>query len=204
MKTWFVFPLLVILLVPVIIPDVLGHGFGIDEAPSISFDNRNVTVSTKLSPSDLTVGDIENAFVQVRFFDVDTNQTINDVTYGIEMWRKGELLARNDFYAVNGIMTIDVRPTYDCNNLQLWRCTNYYGVMHPIAGALYTYGNSNPVIQGPIFDKGGLYNIKVSVLGAESPKTLLTTPLKFELYTSVAQEQIFYITVPIEQISNVE
>ena len=74
-------------------------------------------------------------------------------------------------------------------------CSKYYGIEHPIAGALYTFGQNNPVIEGPIFTKGGLYHIKVSILGADSVRSNLLNPLEFDLYVTIAQEQIFYINV---------
>ena len=54
-------------------------------------------------------------------------------------------------------------------------------------------GTEVPVIQGPIFTKGGLYNIQVIIDGATSPKTLVAEPLEFDTFVSVAQEQFFSI-----------
>jgi len=58
---------------------------------------------------------------------------------------------------------------------------------------LYAYGSGVPVIQGPIFTKGGLYNISVVIEGATSPKTLVAEPLEFDTFVSVAQDQFFII-----------
>ncbi len=45
--------------IPVISMDVFGHGNpGVDRAPSIDFENRNVTVEARMNPSDITVGDL--------------------------------------------------------------------------------------------------------------------------------------------------
>ena len=42
--------------------DVFGHGpTGIDRSPPIDFESRNVTVESKMYPSDMTVGDFSNA-----------------------------------------------------------------------------------------------------------------------------------------------
>ena len=149
-----------------------------------------------MSPSDMTVGDFSNAFMKITFFDEDTEQSFRQVTYAIDVYKKGELLARNNFYAENGTTTIDIRPNYDCTESVVWKCSKYYGIEHPIAGALYTFGQSNPVIDGPIFTKGGLYYIKVSVIGADSVRSNLLEPLVFDLYVSIAQEQTFYIDAP--------
>jgi len=58
---------------------------------------------------------------------------------------------------------------------------------------LYAHGSGVPVIQGPIFTKGGLYNISVVIEGATSPKTLVAEPLEFNTFVSIAQDQYFSI-----------
>ena len=71
----------------------------------------------------------------------------------------------------------------------------------PISGGLYTLGENNPVIEGPIFTTGGLYHIKVSVISADSIRSNFLEPLVFDLYVTIAQEFTFYITVPDSLIS---
>ena len=187
-----------IFVVPFFDINVFAHGGnpGIDRTPAINFENRNVTVEAKMNPSDMTVGDFSNAFMEISFFDENTEENFKQVTYSIDIYKKGELLARNNFYAENGTITIDIRPNNSCVESFVWKCSKYYGVEHPIAGALYTFGQNNPVIDGPIFTSGGLYHIKVSVIGADSVRSNLLNPLEFDLYVTIAQEQIFYITVP--------
>ena len=180
--------------VPALTVSAYGHGLGGDVAPPVDFAGMSVTVSTQLTPSDITVGDISTASMAVRLFDQDTDETLEKVTYRIAIWRNDELLARHLFYDADGTLNIDIRPVLDCNEADLVDCTKYYGTEHPTSpGALYTQGTQNPVIQGPIFDKGGLYNIKVDVEGATSPRTLLTSPISFDTFVSVAQEQPFTI-----------
>ena len=182
------------LAVPALFGDAYGHGLGGDVAPAVDFAGMSVTVSTQMSPSDITVGDLDSASLAVRFFDQDTDQTLEQVTYRVAIWRDGGLLARHLFYDDDGNLDIEIRPVYDCTEIDLSDCTKYFGTPHPTApAALYTRGTQEPVIQGPIFDKGGLYNIQVDIEAATSPKTLLTTPLSFETFVSVAQEQPFTI-----------
>jgi len=173
--------------------DAFGHGLGADQAPPISFEGMDVTVRTELTPYDITVGEIDDANMQIRFFDTLTNTTLNDVTYRVEVYRSNDLLARDLFYDADGELDVEVRPVLGCEELILWHCTTYYGERHPIAGGLLARGEGRPVIQGPIFDKGGLYNIQVIIAGASSPKTLVADPLEFETFVSVAQEQDFII-----------
>ena len=187
---------------PILAADVFGHGNpGVDRAPAIDFENRNVTIEAKMNPSDMTVGDFSNAFMTLQFIDDDTNQSFKQVTYAVDIYKKDELLARNNFYAEDGLLTIDIRPNNSCDEELLWKCTDYYGALHPISGGLYTFGDNNPVIYGPIFTEGGLYHIKASVISADSVRSNID-PLVFDLYVAIAQEFTFYITFPEDLISS--
>lgn len=177
-----------------------GHGLGGDQAPPINFDGLNVTVSTILDPYDITVGDLYTANMEVRFFDLNSNKNFKEVTYRIQVWRSGDLLANKLFYAVNGQLDVEIRPVYDCIKDILWKCTTYFGAEHTISGGLFAQGEGRPLIQGPIFDKGGLYNLKVDIEGAISPKTLVAQRLSFETFVSVAQEQNFILPTASAEI----
>lgn len=196
-KHLVVLVILAITSLPLFATEVFGHGNpGIDRAPPIDFENKNVTIETRMSPSDMTVGDFSNAFLTLKFIDSDTEEIFKQVTYAVEIYKKGELIARKNFYSEDGFLTVDIRPNKECNEPLLWKCTKYYGTEHPIAGALYTHGNENPVIEGPVFTSGGLYHIKAAVISAGSVRSNLSEPLEFDLYVTIAQEYTFYITVP--------
>ena len=180
--------------IPLIATDVFGHGLGGDVAPPISFSGMEVTVSTQLTPSDITVGEVDSANMAVRFFDQKTDENLNSVTYRVEIWHSGELLARNLFYDDDGELNVELKPVSNCNKARLIDCTTYGGSEHVSApGALYAYGNGRTSITGPIFDKGGLYNIRVDIEGASSPRTQVAQLLSYDTFVSVAQEQFFQI-----------
>jgi len=52
--------------IPAIIPDVFAHGLGGDQAEPLTFGDMEVTVRTQLDPSDITVGEIDSANMQIR------------------------------------------------------------------------------------------------------------------------------------------
>ena len=175
-------------------PSAFGHGLGGDQAEPLTFGNMEVTVRTELTPSDITVGDIDDINMKIRFFDTLTDTTLEKVTYRIELWQSGELLARNLFYDVDGVLDVKIEPNPKCNEIDLWKCTIYGGSEHPSApGALYVQGGGRPSIEGPVFVKGGLYNIRVDIEGATSPRTALATLLSYDTFVSIAQEQDFLI-----------
>ena len=190
--------------IPALIPDVFGHGLGGDQAPPISFGDMEVTVSTQLTPSDITVGEIDNANMQVRFFDTLTDTNLDKVTYRVEVWQGGELLARNLFYDLDGRLDVKITPKADCDEENLHQCTVYHGSEHVTApGALFVQGIecnddnldmcARPGITGPIFLEGGLYQIRVDIEAATSPKSILADLLSYETFVSVAQDQNFMI-----------
>jgi len=59
-----------------ITPNAFGHGLGGDQAPALTFGDMEVTVRTQLSPSDLTVGEVSSANMQIRFFDTLTDNNL--------------------------------------------------------------------------------------------------------------------------------
>jgi hypothetical protein len=179
--------------IPLFSDDVFGHGLGADQAPPIDFGGMLVTVSTVMSPADFTVGEVDRANLKVRFFDQGTNTNLESVTYRVQIFQAGELLAREIFFDKDGELNIQIRPQKECFESQPWRCTIYQGAREPISGGLYERGSGVPVIQGPIFIKGGLYNISVVIEGATSPKTLVAEPLEFNTFVSIAQDQYFSI-----------
>jgi hypothetical protein len=185
-----------------ILPDAFGHGLGGDQAEPISFDGMEVTVRTQLSPSDITVGDIDSANMQIRFFDTLTDVNLDKVTYRVEVWQSGELLARNLFYDMDGRLDVKIKPQTGCDEINLHECSIYGGSEHVSApGALFVQGAActddnldicgRPSITGPIFVKGGLYKIRVDIEAATSPRTVLANLLSYETFVSVAQEQNF-------------
>jgi len=195
-----------------VVPNAFGHGLGGDQAEPLSFGDMEVTVRTQLDPSDITVGEVDSANMQIRFFDTLTDENLDKVTYRIEVWQSGELLARNLFYDMDGRLDVKIKPDFGCNEASLKDCTIYGGSEHVSApGALFVQGAectddnldicARPTITGPIFVKGGLYQIRVDIEAATSPRTVLANLLSYETFVSVAQEQDFVIqTANAEEI----
>ena len=176
----------------VAVPSAHGHGLGGDQAEPLTFGDMEVTVRTEVTPSDITIGDIDDINLSVRFFDTLTDTTLEKVTYRVEVWQSGELLARNLFYDLDGTLDVEIRPSPSCSEAMLVKCTTYGGSEHVSApGALFVQGEGKPTITGPLFVKGGLYNVRVDIEGATSPKTLLANLLSYDTFISVAQEQNF-------------
>lgn len=117
--------ILILFTIPLTVPNVFGHGLGGDQAPPLSFGDMEVTVRTELTPSDITVGTLDDINMKIRFFDTLTDKNLDKVTYRIEVWQNGELLARNLFYDQDGTLNVKINPKTGCVEAELWRCTVY-------------------------------------------------------------------------------
>ena len=162
-------------------------------APPVDFDGLNVAISTILSPQDYAFEEDKNANLSVRFFDSETNINIKSVTYRIQIFHESTLVANEYYFDEDGKLDVKIKPTTGCPEKELWKCTQYNGEKHAIAGAYYARGDSLPTIQGPVFDRSGQYNIKVSIVGATNPRTMTTTDLLFETFLHIPQNEIFII-----------
>ena len=162
-------------------------------APPVDFGGMQVALTSILTPEDFTYEDKNSANLLLRFFDSSTNTSIKSVTYRVQIFQGENLVASEYFYDENGHLDLEIKPTEGCVEKDLWKCTKYFGEKHPIAGGYYGRGDSRPVIQGPVFDKGGLYDIKVSIVGATNPRTMTATDLYFETFLSIPEKQNFLI-----------
>ena len=188
-----------------VLPAAFGHHpqRGVQALPTI-FEDMEVTVRIDAAPYPLEVGNVDTVNLKIRFFDILTDSTVEKVTYRIEIWKAEQLLARNLFYDDDGILYIEVRPDGNCDVAEPSRCTSYGGLEHPyVPAALYVRGTecndgnidvcARPVITGPIFDRGGLYDIRIDVESATDPKILLPEILSYHTFVSVAQEHDFLV-----------
>ena len=94
--------------IPLFSDNVFGHGLGADQAPPIDFAGMLVTVSTMMDPSDITVGEVDRANLQIRFFDQGTDTNLESVTYRVQVFQAGELLAREIFYDKDGELNVQI------------------------------------------------------------------------------------------------
>ena len=202
--TLFIVAIISIGALTLVTPDALGHGLGGDQAPSISFEGMEVTVRTDLTPPDIDIEKVDNINMKIQFFDTLTDTTLEKVTYRVEVWKSDDLLARNLFYDLDGRLDVEIRPDSNCDKEEPWQCNIVGGSEHISSpGALYVYGEpctddnldtcARPTITGPIFSDGGLYNIRIDIEGATSPRVLLDTRLSYDTFISVAREQNFFI-----------
>ena len=154
MRLGVVFLLLGMLVVPAM-HVAFGHGLGGEVLDPITIGNRNATVSLQIEPA---VFDPQNPDqrIQVKFFDADTEQVIENVTYIIEVTKGNEQLFRYMFFGDIGFLILKITPT-DSDKIEV------IGEKEPVLGGWMDDGVNPIIIKGPIFDSGGLYNFKIEI-----------------------------------------
>jgi hypothetical protein len=198
-KYLIIFPLLAVLFS---FGAAYGQHHGGQAAPPVSFGGKEVTVETTLQPLDFIPGKHTSANLKVRFFDSLTNTNIERVTYRVQIFSGDKLVASQMFYDKDGELDVIVQPNSDCAEKELWRCTKYEGETDPVVpSALTSSSSSTPIIKGPVFDKSGIYTIKIAIIGATNPKTQTAEDINFETSINIAQEQKFSIKTTEGQTS---
>lgn len=165
-----------------------GHG----EPVILDLGDRQVGIDTQLSPLDITLGNFNDVTMSIKFYDAETSETFDNVTYFVEIWHAKELLARELFFDFDGNLDVKIKPDGNCSEPQQFKCTKYYGAREPITGALYDLAGT-PVVQGPVMTEGGVYTLEVEVVGASGMTAQLTEPVRVQVQFSAPQEQQFVI-----------
>ena len=173
-----------------------GHG----EPIIVDLGGRQVGIETKLLPLDITLGNFSEATMSIRFYDVLTDQSFDDVTYFVEIWRDEELLARELFFDFDGNLEVKIRPIGECNEIEKFKCTEYFGAREPITGGYYDLAGT-PIIKGPILIEGGIYTLKIEIVGATGMTAQLVNPIRIQEQFSVPQEQTFNIVRTNDEFS---
>jgi len=188
----------VLFAVPLFFNDVLAD----EERPGIEFSGMNLVVNAELEPPYLTTNEADSKNLSIRIFDTITNKNLEKVTYRVEIWQDDELLARNLFYDIDGILNVKIKPEKNCSELKLYQCTKYFGSEHVSApGAIYIENEGSSLITGPVFVKSGLYKIKVEIEGATGATNLVANVPSFETFVSITKEQDFVVqTAQAQQI----
>ena len=165
--------------VPFIPQRVYGDGFT-QENVQASIGNRMITTFIKLSPPIITSDNSGDKSIFFRFFDANTNTTINNVSFYLNVTRGDKNLMYDLFYTHTGFLTIKFQPGGE-------------------VGKWTVQGDRDPVLQGwmsqtdnvnviaPILTEGGLYHFNLSLLALDYANTLIdqTNPPKFDSYLSV-------------------
>ena len=155
-----VFVMFVCLLFPA--SSVYGHGLGIETISLIDVQGKSLTVTVEMPMY------FENDQEQITITATEdkTGETAKNVTFLIGLFHNGEMIFRNYFFAEDGILPINVKPTQE-------EKITIHGIQDSLLGAWHT-AESDPIkITGPLFDSGGLYTFEIEVRTIDEPTNII-------------------------------
>lgn len=167
-------------IIPFIPQKAYGDGFT-QENVQANIGNRVITTFIKLSPPIVTSDTSGDKYLFLRFFDANTNSTINNVEFFVNVTKGNNILMHDLFYTQSGYMIIKLQPG-NCNNAV---CT-VYGDQNPTLGGWMSQTDEVTVLS-PILTEGGLYHLNISLLALDYSNTIVnqSNPPKFDSYLSV-------------------
>ena len=158
---------------PVICSPSDGSCFTPDMAISPITSNKCIGLLTKFTSSEnSTAKDL-----YLRFFNADTNQTTNNVSFFINVTKQDKILEHDLFFTHSGILTIKFQTDMAGNRTSLRE-------QDPVLGG-WTSANDTFVIRPSIFTNVGLYHIHVEILAINYTIVNQTNTPKFDSWWSV-------------------
>lgn len=157
--------------IPVICSPSDGSCFSPDISISPITSNKCVGLFTKFTSENVT-----NKDLYLRFFNADTNQTIQNVSFFINMTKQGKMLGYDLFYTHSGSFTIKFQSDMMGN----W---TVFGERDPVLGGL-TSPNDTVVIDSSAFTNVDLYHIHTEVFATDHAIVNQTNTPKFDFWWS--------------------
>src|ERR687893_3220213 len=182
-------------------PSVFAHGG--HQPPAADFEGKKASLFVKLDPPVVT--DINQPiFISARFFDENTNQNFEEVTYriffqknGVEIpivTEGGQFGGQGFFYDPEGDLQIRVVPR-DSENVVA------RGEAEPQFGGIWNRGGPI-VVEGPLFTEPGLYNLFVEVHTVGTTRTQVDPVLQYDVWVTPGREELVNISEgsPAQQV----
>ena len=162
------------------IPESFGHGLGSETMPPVMVGDIEATLEVNSSTIYTDIDGEEKGIrqISINFFETFTNidsnqvQSIDNVTFQVELIKAGDVLIKETFQRDDGILIMNLTPSNDEQVQVMERETfaSFFG----LASEQYNF-------EGAIFENGGLYEFGISVLTINSYDNVLTDPVDYEL-----------------------
>lgn len=150
-----------------------GSCFRPDISISPITSNKCIGLFTKFTSSEnSTTKDL-----YLRFFNADTNQTTNNVSFFINVTKQDKILEHDLFFTHSGILTIKFQTDMAGNRTSLRE-------QDPVLGG-WTSANDTFVIRPSIFTNVGLYHVHVEILAINYTIVNQTNTPKFDSWWAV-------------------
>ena len=194
---FFIIPVFLIgLLFLGLVPDSLGHGLGSETMPPVTIvmydglgDESFVVEGTLEVNSSTIYTDVDGEEkgikqISIDFFEtftyVESNEVkpIDNVTFQVDLIKSGNVIISETFQRDDGVLIMNLTPS-DNKQVQVMERATVASFLG-LASEQYNF-------EGEIFENGGLYEFKISVLTINSYDNVLTDPVDYELGISIEE-----------------
>jgi hypothetical protein len=160
-----------------------ADGFTQENLQPVNIGNRKISLFVKLSPPIITSYTKQDRYLFFRWFDANTNQTIQHTTFLVSVEKHGQELYQNLYHTHTGILKLKITPSNDSST---WTTD---GIDEPfLDGDMYLPKYDDTMDQvAPILGEGGLYHISIMLITIDSDQNIFppeSTPT-FDSYLSV-------------------
>ena len=154
---------LVLATIAIPVDSVYGHGLGFDTISSIAAGDKKITLTVEL-PMYFTDSDEQQ--ITITAIDDDTDENTKNVTFLIGLFHENEMILRNYFFASEGVLAINVKPT-STGEIEIM------GEQDDLLGAWHGTETQPLEITGPIFESGGLYTFEIEIRTIDEPTNII-------------------------------
>jgi hypothetical protein len=168
------------------ISDSYGHGLGSETMPPVMIGDTEATLEVNSSTIYTDVDGEEKGIRQItiNLFESFTNmnliavEPINNVTFQVELIKGDTILMNETFQRDDGVLVMNLTPSDNEQVQVMERATfaSFFG----LASEQYNF-------EGMIFENGGLYEFKISIMTINSYDNVLTDPVDYELGISIEE-----------------
>lgn len=138
------------------------------ETFSASLGNRQAELLVQVNPPILTDASKNDAFMLLRLYDANNNQTIKYTTFAITVEKgvgeNADDLFTDVFHTESGLLRMKVQPAE--GEVQ------FFGNREGFLNALVADPGGTVNIRGPMFLEGGIYHLHIEILGVDSIRSL--------------------------------
>lgn len=139
-----------------------GHGLGLDTISGVNADGKKISITVEL-PMNF---DSDEKQITITATEDATKENAQNVTFLIGLFYENEMILRNYFFAEQGVLAINVKPTSSGE-------VEILGVQDELLGAWHATENQPLEITGPIFQDGGLYTFEIELRTIDEPTNII-------------------------------
>jgi len=139
-----------------------GHGWGLDTT-TIDVDGRDISISVEIPQYfDESVDKV----ITITAVDKETKQNVKNVTFLIGLSHNNQIILRHYFFTPDGSLLINVIPS-DAP------VTKITAEKDTLLEAWYATDSQPILLEGPIFQSGGLFNFEIELRTIDEPTNIV-------------------------------